>query len=469
MAIQGDYNLGPMQGLNLADLTLPFPVPPPDYSQAYGAGLPVSAEPGIVQSASTSPLNLPTQPDIPASSQPGFNFLGWLGNTLQSTGAGLQGRPDPVIQRRLQEAQMKRQEEQAVTQKFNVLFDFVKHMDVDEKTMAQLLGAFTKTFPDTGEYLKAQGINLADISIGRKGEKLTLKNRDVAEGQYIDPVTKQPITAGKYDIEGEWKRGQFTPKGFSPTEKEAKTYDQLLIDEAQRQFPKDTKAQEAFVAKRKKEQAVQIRVEGARGTVEARERGYQNVINERLDRISRETAAMAGGRPLDQPDRAAIGAMRQTLRVAGQIKDEFKPEEITKYVGFFNKSAREIAQIVNKDPKFARLNTLINTIKGTAFAEGGKQLTPFEASITFGHIPTGTEFSAVDFITKLDTTVEQTTNLIEDRMNLATRPRGQGLPPRPGQGMTGAGQPSGGEIVRNKSKSGKPIISKDGGKTWEYE
>ena len=154
--------------------------------------------------------------------------------------------------------------------------------------------------------------------------------------------------------------------------------------------------------------------------------------------------------------------MRQTLRVAGQIKDEFTPQEIDKYVGFLNKPAREIAQVVNKDPKFARLNTLINTIKGTAFAEGGKALTPFEAGITFGHIPTGTEFSSVDFLTKLDTTVQQTANLIEDRSSMASRPRGQGLPPQPGT------KPAGG-LLRNTSKSGKPIISRDGGKTWEYE
>jgi hypothetical protein len=95
-------------------------------------------------------------------------------------------------------------------------------------------------------------------------------------------------------------------------------------------------------------------------------------------------------------------------------------------------------------------------VKGTAFTEGGKALTSLEAGITFGHIPTGTEFSTVDFLAKLETTIQQTTNLIEDRSSMASRPRGQGLPPQPG-------------LLRNTSKTGKPIVSRDGGKTWEYE
>ena len=469
MAIQGDYNLGPMQGLNLADLTLPFPVPPPDYSQAYGAGLPVSAEPGIVQSASTSPLNLPTQPDIPASSQPGFNFLGWLGNTLQSTGAGLQGRPDPVIQRRLQEAQMKRQEEQAVTQKFNVLFDFVKHMDVDEKTMAQLLGAFTKTFPDTGEYLKAQGINLADISIGRKGEKLTLKNRDVAEGQYIDPVTKQPITAGKYDIEGEWKRGQFTPKGFSPTEKEAKTYDQLLIDEAQRQFPKDTKAQEAFVAKRKKEQAVQIRVEGARGAgqagVEGREAGYQNVLAKRLDRIRQETEATTGGRPLDPTTQERVSGLYAARRQVANIETNLDPEflgpikgtgtafEVRRRVGSYIDSPLGSKEVIFRESLADAADMLLR-------ARSGAQINEQEYKRLSGMLPRATDEEKV-FRAGLLRFDNELAKSIESRIKLGTTPRGQ-------LGNVG-GQVGGNQLQHNTSKSGKPIISRDGGKTWEYE
>ena len=175
--------------------------------------------------------------------------------------------------------------------------------------------------------------------------------------------------------------------------------------------------------KRRVTTQVSIMGQGAEQREAGKERGIQSVISERLDRLKKEQETIMGSKPLESTDRQAIQAMEQTLKAAGSIKSEFTPEEINRYVGFFNKSAREIAQLVNQDKKFARLNTLINFIKGSAFSEGGKQLTPFEASITFGHVPTGTEFSTVDFLSKLDTTIEMTETNIRGRYEKAVTPR----------------------------------------------
>lgn len=129
-------------------------------------------------------------------------------------------------------------------------------------------------------------------------------------------------------------------------------------------------------------------------------------------------------RPIEASDRQAIAAMENTLRIATEMKDKYTPQQLQQYVGFMRFPIQRLRQITANDPKFAEFQTLVNMIKGTAFAEGGKQLTPFEASVVFGHVPTGTEFSVSDFVSKLDKTIAQTEFLVNKRYELATTGKG---------------------------------------------
>lgn len=472
------YNLGlPVGDTGIGNETYPWE----DYGLKLEqeAALRASSEPGAVQSASG--LFGPEQQSPVAQAQPqpqgqgqGFmDILSKVGAVMEGMSAGYRGQPNPVVQRKLEEAQLQQrqqqiemQKQQAVTGKFNVLFDFLQHMDVDEKTNAKVMGAFLKTFPDTGEFLTTQGIDPEQISIGRKGEKLTLKNREVKAGQYIDPVTKEPVPEGRYDIEGQWKQGQFIPRGFSPTEKEAKTYDQLLIDTAQKKFPKDEAKQEAFVAQRKKEQAVQVRVEGARGSaqagVEGREAGYQKVLAQRLDRIRQETEAVTGGRPLDAAAQERVSGLLAARRQVANIETNLDPDflgpikgtgaafEVRRRVGSYIDSPLGSREVIFRESLADAADMLLR-------ARSGAQINEDEYKRLSGMLPKATDEEKVfkAGLLRFDNELAKT---IESRIQLGTTPRNQ---------LGSSASKS--EPLRNKSKSGKPIISKDGGKTWEYE
>lgn len=142
-----------------------------------------------------------------------------------------------------------------------------------------------------------------------------------------------------------------------------------------------------------------------------------------LDLKGAEATATEMGKPLESTDRTAISAMEQTLKVAQDIKREFSQPELERFTGYLRYPAMGMLQSLRNDPKFARFQTLTNMAKAAAFGEGGKQLTPLEAKITFGHIPTGSEFSVSDFVSNLNNTIEQTQRNIETRINLGKTPR----------------------------------------------
>ena len=111
------------------------------------------------------------------------------------------------------------------------------------------------------------------------------------------------------------------------------------------------------------------------------------------------------------------------LRVTSTLKSEFNPQERARYVGFLRYPANQLAQIVKNNPRFARFQTLVNEAKGQAFSEGGKQLTPFEASVVFGYVPTGKELSVADFEAKLNEADERARFYREATIRNATTKR----------------------------------------------
>lgn len=131
------------------------------------------------------------------------------------------------------------------------------------------------------------------------------------------------------------------------------------------------------------------------------------------------------GRPLDQKDRDIVAVMQQGLRVGHQIRTEFTPEQRAKYVGLLKFPINQWKLLFREDPGFARFSTLIDEGRTAAFSDGGKQLTPFEASVVFGYIPTGREFSAGQFEAKLAEVAEFGANTIKNRISLAKTPRGK--------------------------------------------
>lgn len=142
-----------------------------------------------------------------------------------------------------------------------------------------------------------------------------------------------------------------------------------------------------------------------------------------LETKQKESTATSQGKPLESTDRTAITAMQDTLRIANQMKQGFDQNDLNKYVGFMKFPANRIAQLAKNDPKFAQFQTLANEMKGTAFGEGGKNLTELEARITFGHRPIGNEFSTSDFVAKLDQILAQTPGQIERRLSAASTPK----------------------------------------------
>jgi len=120
-----------------------------------------------------------------------------------------------------------------------------------------------------------------------------------------------------------------------------------------------------------------------------------------------------------------FAVMDQTLDIIGELKTNFTPEELARFVGPIDFPGRGVAQAILNDPKFAAFQVTAKKLKLLAFGEGGKQLTPFEAEVVFGTIPTGTEFSVTDFIAKISE-IERRVPLLKNSMiRIATGTRGE--------------------------------------------
>ncbi len=112
-------------------------------------------------------------------------------------------------------------------------------------------------------------------------------------------------------------------------------------------------------------------------------------------------AAQAGSRPPTDQEQLAMQSHNQTLAALQQMK-QFTPEEMNRYVGLLQRPGQEALMTLRglpvvggafgqQDQRFADFKALMGKLQGTAFGEGGKQLTPFEASVVFSYTPTGKE------------------------------------------------------------------------------
>jgi hypothetical protein len=153
------------------------------------------------------------------------------------------------------------------------------------------------------------------------------------------------------------------------------------------------------------------------------DRAAQVERQDRIDKRQQEQFQSTLHRPLEQTDRTAVAAMEENLIVAKQLKAEFTPEDLKKYVGIINNPKQRAMQALKDDPKFARFRALTDKVKGFAFAEGGKALTETEKQITWGHLPVGNEFSVGNYVANLDQTIDRTSSIIDRRIQLATTPR----------------------------------------------
>lgn len=167
-----------------------------------------------------------------------------------------------------------------------------------------------------------------------------------------------------------------------------------------------------------------------------------------------------GAQPIPAEHATPIAALRDGGRMVATLMSEFTPAERTKYAGWFNFKGRQAVQLVIQDPKFARFKALVARGKNMAFGEGGKQLTPMEASVVFGWVPTGDEISPVDFEEKLKVAWNRVETVLDDRITLATNPRAlikEALKPLPpmtpqGQAFEYRQQPDGSILVVPRGK-----------------
>ena len=101
---------------------------------------------------------------------------------------------------------------------------------------------------------------------------------------------------------------------------------------------------------------------------------------------------------LGESDKQALRGYDNILASIGEL-ETFSDQEIDKYAGFLNRGYRDIKQFIGSvpgmeglsDARYAQFRALSGRLQGTAFGEGGKQLTPFEASVVFAYTPTGKE------------------------------------------------------------------------------
>ena len=154
------------------------------------------------------------------------------------------------------------------------------------------------------------------------------------------------------------------------------------------------------------------------------------------------TEMKVGAQPIPAEHATPIIALRDGGRMVATLMSEFSPTERAKYAGWFNFKGRQAAQLVAQDPKFARFKAVIARGKNMAFGEGGKQLTPMEASVVFGWVPTGDEITATDFEEKLKVAWNRVETVLEDRISMATNPRAiikEALTPLPSTTPQGRG------------------------------
>jgi len=114
-----------------------------------------------------------------------------------------------------------------------------------------------------------------------------------------------------------------------------------------------------------------------------------------------KAGAVQAQKPPEEGDRVALAAQNNIL-ASTELFKQFKPEEIKAYIGLLNRPVAEAKQalaatfgIGQVDQRFADFKALMGRLQGTAFGEGGKQLTGIELSVIQQYTPTGREAGGV--------------------------------------------------------------------------
>lgn len=155
------------------------------------------------------------------------------------------------------------------------------------------------------------------------------------------------------------------------------------------------------------------------------------------DRVKLESAAAQGAagefaKPVEVSQQERVSVLENNLRILQGLNTAWTnltPEQQQKYVGIINFPLSKLKQFLDQqlkggsDPAFAQFATQIYLAKQLAFQSGGKQLTPFEASVVFGYTPTGEEMSVNDFTAKMAEAGVNTEDLLKRTAEVATVPR----------------------------------------------
>ena len=172
----------------------------------------------------------------------------------------------------------------------------------------------------------------------------------------------------------------------------------------------------------------QVRITGNKALLVevSREEGKQQTLNKRLNRLMEENLVKLRTSPLPVDQQNVVRAGMAVHRFASQIRNEFTDEELRKYSGIFHFTPQRLAQLGQEDKKAARLLNLVRNVEQTAFSKGGKQLTELEARIVFGYLPSTQGWSPTEFITNLNSTIENVPSEIDQVFEIARTPVGGG-------------------------------------------
>jgi len=163
---------------------------------------------------------------------------------------------------------------------------------------------------------------------------------------------------------------------------------------------------------------------GASGSVLEAARG-ERAARVKAETRAREEGQRTAGKMSDQ-DRIAFQTQSTILANIQYIEDTFTDKEIRGFVGLLNRPLQE-AQMTARSisgktgsERFAEFKAANERMRASAFGEGGKQLTTFEASVVFGYTPTGRETGgATEYLAKMRNLKAVTTMARVLRLELA--------------------------------------------------
>jgi len=135
---------------------------------------------------------------------------------------------------------------------------------------------------------------------------------------------------------------------------------------------------------------------------------FLDVQAERERRVAQATTeARTAATPLSEADKAAIDTHTAVLTALEQLTGNYDPKEIGFYTGMLNRPIAEVMQraagigLTDVDARYSQYKLLMGRLKETAFASGGKNLTPFEGSVVWSYTPTGEEPNAEQIVQKV--------------------------------------------------------------------